>query len=281
MKNNTLYISDLDGTLLNDESKVSAFSAKIISKLSNNGAMITIATARTPATADLLLADCNVNVPMIVVTGAAMWSHSEKKYISAQTLDRNLLETLLKEFDKYDISPFVYSFDSNNGYPSLLDVYHKSPVFNQREQDFYEDRKNLKKFFIGTDIPEKAKDRVLLLFAIGPTENIMPLADSLKGKNICSLSAYPDIFDEKTSLIEVFAPGVSKANAVLKLKEITGADRVVVFGDNLNDISMMKVADVSVAVGNAYPEVKDAADIVIGCNTDDAVAKFIKEDFEK
>ena len=43
----------------------------------------------------------------------------------------------------------------------------------------------------------------------------------------------------------------------------------------------MSVADVAVAVENAYPQVKEAADIVIGRNTEDAVAKFIKEDFEK
>ena len=53
----------------------------------------------------------------------------------------------------------------------------------------------------------------------------------------------------------------------------------MVFGDNLNDISMMKVADVAVAVENAYPEVKDVADIVIGRNIDDAVVNFIEKDF--
>ena len=42
---------------------------------------------------------------------------------------------------------------------------------------------------------------------------------------------------------------------------------------------MMQVADVAVAVSNAFPEVKEAADIVIGSNDDDAVAKFILEDF--
>ncbi len=281
MKAKTLYISDLDGTLLNNDSVVSRHSARIITQLSEKGAMITVATARTPATADILLADCKINVPMIVVTGAAMWSHSEKIYISAKTLERSLLDTLLKEFDEYGISPFVYSFDSKNGFPSLLDVYHKSPIMNPRETDFFENRKKLKKFFIGEDISEKARDNALLLFAIGKTESIMPVADSLRSKNICSMSAYPDIFDESSSQIEVFAPGVSKANAVLKLKEMTGADRVVVFGDNLNDISMMSVADVAVAVENAYPQVKEAADIVIGRNTEDAVAKFIKEDFEK
>jgi hypothetical protein len=56
---------------------------------------------------------------------------------------------------------------------------------------------------------------------------------------------------------------------------------VVVFGDNLNDLPMMEVADYAVAVDNAFDEVKAAADMVIGPNYDDSVARFICEDFEK
>jgi len=50
-----------------------------------------------------------------------------------------------------------------------------------------------------------------------------------------------------------------------------------VFGDNRNDLSMMRIADHSVAVANAYDEVKAQADEVIGCNDDDAVVKWIED----
>ncbi len=43
----------------------------------------------------------------------------------------------------------------------------------------------------------------------------------------------------------------------------------------------MAVADLSVAVGNAFPQVKEAADIVIGRNDEDAVARFMEEDFNR
>lgn len=279
MKRNTLYISDLDGTLLNKDSIISEFSRQTLSKLNSEGAKITIATARTPATADILVKDCGITVPMIVITGAAYWSYADKNYISPTVMSRNTADFLLETFDNYGISPFVYSFSSTPRLLSRLDVYHKYPVLNNREHDFYDDRKNLKTFFIGEQIPEEKRDKIILMFAIGPTKNIKPLAEKLKQTGCCSVSDYPDIFDPESSLIEVFAPDVSKANAVTNLKKMLGADRVVVFGDNLNDISMMQVADVAVAVSNAFPEVKEAADIVIGSNDDDAVAKFILEDF--
>ena len=57
-----------------------------------------------------------------------------------------------------------------------------------------------------------------------------------------------------------------------------GADRTVAFGDNVNDLPMMREADVAVAVANAFPQVKESADVVIGPNTADSVALFIEKD---
>lgn len=70
---------------------------------------------------------------------------------------------------------------------------------------------------------------------------------------------------------------MSKADAVMRVKEMTGADRVVVYGDNLNDLPMFAVADEAVAVANARPQVLAAADRIIGRNTDDSVAKDMME----
>jgi hypothetical protein len=92
---------------------------------------------------------------------------------------------------------------------------------------------------------------------------------------------YHDIFDESEGYLEIFTAGTSKAAAIRNLAREVGAERVVVFGDNRNDIAMMQAADHSVAVGNAFPEVKAAASEVIGPNTDDSVARWIEQELEK
>ena len=102
------------------------------------------------------------------------------------------------------------------------------------------------------------------------------LTVELNGATACAAAWYPDVFLRDTGLIDIYAPGVSKASAVKALAAETGADEIVVFGDNLNDLPMMAVADVAVATENALPEVKDRADVVIGRNTDDAVARWIE-----
>ena len=68
-----LFVSDMDGTLLGSDSRVSPVSADIISRLSRSGVPITVATARTPASVEVLLADTLISVPAIVMTGAALW----------------------------------------------------------------------------------------------------------------------------------------------------------------------------------------------------------------
>ena len=93
---------------------------------------------------------------------------------------------------------------------------------------------------------------------------------------VCWVSAYPDLASRDISYIEVFRCGVSKAAAVLKLKSILGADRLTVYGDHLNDLPMFAVADESVAVSNALPEVLSAASRIIGPNTLPSVAMDMK-----
>ena len=87
---------------------------------------------------------------------------------------------------------------------------------------------------------------------------------------------YHDIVDEADGYLEIFTAGTSKAAAISDLASKIGAGRVVVFGDNRNDIAMMQAADHSIAVDNAFPAVKAIATEVIGPNTADSVARWIE-----
>ncbi|MDE7496728.1 MAG: HAD hydrolase family protein [Muribaculaceae bacterium] len=83
----TLYVTDLDGTLLDAEGRVSARSAALLNEAIADGAAFTVATARTPATVAPLLADVDMRLPAGVMTGAALWNpktgiYSDTRYIS-------------------------------------------------------------------------------------------------------------------------------------------------------------------------------------------------------
>lgn len=277
----TLYVSDLDGTLLDPSSRVSAESANILNDLIAKGAMFTVATARTPATVQPLLEKVTPartpmgrDIPAIVMTGAAYWNRRLARYDYVHMMSLRATDIILKEFAKAGINPFNYCLGQHEN----LNVYHTEGL-TTREDAFYQERRHLtlKRFHLG----QKPKDyeATVLFFAIGNPEKMERLCQAINSKTDCSAAWYRDIFNPEVALMDVYAPGCSKATAVKDVATELGCDRIVVFGDNLNDLPMMQVADLAVAVDNALPAVKEQADIVIGPNTHPSVADFIRRDF--
>lgn len=275
----TLYITDLDGTFLDNEARVSPVSAATVTRLSHIGAMISVATARTPATVVPLLADTYTTAELVVMTGAALWDRPGACFDNLRLIPRSQAGKVIAGFDGSGISPFIYTLSGR----TMLHVFHRAAVLSQPEATFVRERSHLtlKRFYLNTEAPSQALDSMILAFAMGAEGPIRDVAARLEATTECHVSFYKDTYTPDLWLLEVFAAGVSKAGGVERLRRSCGATRVVAFGDNLNDIPMLRAADVGVAVANALPQVKDAADIVIGPNTDDAVARFIEEDFNK
>ena len=79
--------------------------------------------------------------------------------------------------------------------------------------------------------------------------------------------------------LELNAPGVTKGRALVALAETLGYTRenVMACGDSDNDLAMIRMAGLGVAMGNAQPEVLAAADAVTGDNNHDGVAQAIEK----
>ena len=178
------------------------------------------------------------------------------------------------------ISLFGYAAHPADGH---LHVYHPAPALSEAERIFVGLRRNLalKTFHLAQSIPEADYDRTVLFFGMGSEARITAFAEELRRLTSCYVSYYKDTYLPDNWLIEIFAHGVSKAAGISQLKQHLQADRIVAFGDNLNDIPMLRSADLAVAVGNALPETKEAADIVIGDNNSDSVARFIADDYAR
>lgn len=271
MKGKTLFVSDMDGTLLNADGKVSAATAAILNRLINDdGVLFTVATARTPATVVPLLRDVEISIPMIVMTGAAMWDNLKREYVDLREISISSLDPILDICAEVGVNPFVYHKDSND-----LSVFH-SPDITQAEAQFIEERNKspFKHFQLTETCPEREP---LLIFATSEYDRLKLAYEKIVATVDCEAVCYHDIYNEGMGYLEIFSKGTTKADAVVRLAKKIGADRVVAFGDNRNDIPMLEAADLGVAVGNAFPEVKEVAGIVIGNNTDDSVAHWIDE----
>lgn len=268
-----LFVSDLDGTLLDNDSRVSPRSAQMLAALSARGALITCATARTPATVSGLLADCHLHLPAIVFTGAAEWDVERNRYTRLMLMDRAVADDVAAECRAAGVNLMRYTVADDH----IIDAYCTGLPVCESERQFIEGRSGLpfKRWHMLEAVPERAADRTLMFFAISSVDRVMQVAQRLRRRGDCAVSAYPEFPGSEVGILEVFSPQVSKAAAVSRLARRLGVERVTVFGDNLNDLSMMAVADVAVAVENAAPEVRQAADIVIGPNSCDSVASYI------
>ena len=86
-----------------------------------------------------------------------------------------------------------------------------------------------------------------------------------------------NIFFSEPYFLEITPLGIEKASALLKLADTLGytSENIMACGDGLNDIPMLKIAGVSVAMGNAYDETKRYADYISASNDLDGVAVAI------
>jgi hypothetical protein len=272
----TLYVSDLDGTLLGDDSLLSAGTIATLNHVIDDlGGLFTIATARTPATVVPLMQEVHAVLPFIVIGGSAMWNPIRSSYEHTRGIDDTTVQAVADVFDHHGIHPFIYRHHGDG----MLHAYHYGTMSAQ-EQRFVEQRQHLplKRFFLNDKDFRHNDDEALLIFSLNKYAVLKAIASDIKAAvDTCSVMLYHDIFDESEGYLEIFTADTSKARAIRQLAQQVGAQRVVVFGDNRNDIAMMQAADHSVAVGNAFPEVKAAASEVIGPNTADSVARWIEE----
>ncbi len=274
----TLYISDLDGTLLNSDSQISKSSAEILNRAISAGANFSVATARTPATVADLLSEVNTKLPMVVMTGATLWNRANGQYTNTCFIPENEALKVVDIYRSLGFSSFVYTLHDNK-----LHIYHLGELSPQ-EADFMQEREEnpFKRFHIPTDGNSKLPtplNRVVLFYGVRPNAESICAHEMVKNSVTCSPLCYNDIYGPEIAVAEVFASQATKARGVNTLAQSIGATRIVAFGDNINDLPMLRAADVAVAVENAVDEVKKAADIIIGSNNADSVARFILDDF--
>lgn len=270
----TLYLTDLDGTLLNDKGKVDLQSAKVINKLIDEGMLFSIATARSAATVGPLLKNINIKLPVILMNGVFFNNIHDNSTISFYKINENAVAEALKVFEEQDIFPFMYCFNGNG-----LDVLYKKININANKI-FFDARNSLsyKKFAQVEDF-HVPKDSYAVYFNIIDGYNVLaPLIAKLEGIDGLNCTFYPDSYTDNWFL-EVFSHEASKAMGMKKLMNYCHADRVIVFGDNKNDISMFNAADEAYAVSNAVTELKKIATGIIGSNNDNGVANFLLNKF--
>lgn len=281
MRRKTLFVTDLDGTLLGPDGTLSQTTVSLLNHAISRGALFSVATARTPATVSVLLRQVELRLPLVVMTGAALWDKNSGAYSDVQYFAPEKVNEIVEAYRGAGGGGFLYTLPPSPDGKDTFRIYHIGSL-NRIEREFMEERLTspFKRFEVpesgNSILPGEIRDAVLF-FGMQPEQTALDIYGRLGDIKDINPMFYHDWHGDEVAEIEAFPPGATKARAIRRLARKAGADRVVVFGDNLNDLSMMEAADWSVAVGNAVNEAKEAADQVIGTNCADSVARCILE----
>ncbi len=231
MRGKTLYVSDLDGTLLRSDETISERTSGTINKLTGQGLLFSYATARSIHTAKKVTQGLDAKIPLIVYNGAFIDGVERFSYIEGKS-SKEILDFAATRNDS-----------------------RKNPVLNEAD-------------LIDGDC--------FYITCIDTPEKLFPFYEKYREQYHC---VYQKDIYSKEQWLEIMPQTTTKANAIRKLKSLLNCDRVVVFGDGINDLEMFGLADESYAVANASEKLKAVATGVIGANDDDGVAGWLEEKF--
>ncbi|MCL1807183.1 MAG: HAD family hydrolase [Oscillospiraceae bacterium] len=269
----TLYISDLDGTLLNGKAELSEGTVRTLNKLMAGGVHFSVATARTAASASMILSGVEWSVPLVLMNGVLIYDPLSSEYIQILSLAAETVSSVISVFQSLGVTGLMYQMKG-----SVQHTYYES-LEHTPLRDFIEERKTRynKKFNQVNRFSDVPPEAIIYFSLLDTQEKLQPVHDALSGIPDLSQFLYKDNYSPDLWYLEIHSDKASKQNGVDYLRKAYGFTRIIGFGDNLNDLPMFAACDVKVAVANARDEVKAAADYICGTNEEDGVVKWLEE----
>ena len=271
----TLFISDLDGTLLTLKETVSPYTLEHINQLiDGEGLQFTYATARSRNSAAKACWGLRQNLPVILYNGAVIMQPDDGKMLFNNHFNRAQLAFLRELFSRFGVLPLVYSFRGTWERVSWLQGKETEGMLRYLERRRGDSRLHP---VAGED--DLAGDDIFYFNCIGRKEDLQGLADAVSASLDMKC-----IFEQETYhtdyWCEIMPASTSKGAAAHVLRELLGAEKLVSFGDGKNDRDLFLASDECYAVQNAADELKQIATSVIGYSEEDSVAKFLLQNLQ-
>ena len=266
-----LVVTDMDGTLLNSQGKVSDENKEVLNKLQDEGVHIAVATGRIYASARIFAKYIGIKTPIIACNGAIARKIENNEILYQNPLKKEDCNKVLDILRRYDVYFHFYTDDtfySERLERSALKIFERNKTINE------EDKIDMRIVDDSYDTINNSKEKILKFLVID--DDVALLQEIRK-----ELSQVPgiDVCKSRPDNLEIMNKGVEKGKAVKKLADSLGVkqEEVICIGDNENDISMLKYAGLGIAMGNAEEIVKETADYVTEINDNSGVAKALKK----
>lgn len=287
-----LLVLDMDGTLLNEHQKISEKDCQAVKNATNAGVHVVIATGRTKQGIDPYLKQLGLegaDFYSIVCSGAHITTN-DNQTMAYNSFSPEEFKEIYQLKESLNVAINVYSEDKilieeANYYSEFDAIANNLPLVKMDLKNLPKEMPLLKAMLINEDASMVNDfDRIFPSMAVKcppliPKENynknlfgsfsIFP--DSiLKRFNVSKVTPYNIEISNKTANKRF---GVEKIAAHLSIKQ----DEIICIGDSGNDRQMIKYAGLGIAMGNAFPEIKEIADVITDTNMNNGVATAIEK----
>ncbi len=254
---NIILISDLDGTLLDNDKKVSKKNIEAISYFIENGGRFGVATGRSRIDASFFIKDVKLNFYSIYCNGVVLYDDVKKKNTKIDFLNNKVL------------APFLQKCITEQKY---IDIQ----LHTLDEMFMVSDKNYIDKKFMGLhsncefiDL-DKVLDKtwVKILFNVNKEQRdwVSKHSEEFIDKK------YIQRVDSHYCYYEFLPFGNNKGSMLKNIRQyLNKDDKIYAIGDYYNDIEIIKEADYGIAVENAALEVKKIAKFIVAANTNNAI----------
>ncbi len=262
-----LLATDIDGTLLDNDSKLSRDNIEALKKAEACGVKVVLCSGRSHIAVKVFADEIPINGEydyLIGFSGGILCNAKSSEILYEARLDKNIALEIITKARAFDVAILVY--------------FHEQLVIEQENKhtDYYVSRSRL--------APKKVDsfdtflvDDVSKVLLFGDREEVVRAKESLKDVPLDASS----IFFSHENLLEFNPPNATKGTTLKRLADQLNIDmsEVIAVGDNFNDISMITMAGLGVAVANAEQEVKNIADYITDLDNNKSALKEVVEKF--
>lgn len=225
-----LFVAELDDMLSPVTEELQPYTTVEINRMLDEGLKFTIVTMRTPASLMKPLSEVRLNLPVVVMNGAALYDIKENSYVKAYIISNSTCEKIRGIISAENMNCFTNAIRDDT-----LMIYYDNLV-NDAEKSIYNTlRKSPYRNYV--NLPPPPEDRVIYLMVVDIAEKIDALYKRISESEVGSLLKilrYPSDDYKGYSYIKIYNKNADKENMLQSLSEIYGTRKAVTIGDTDN-----------------------------------------------
>lgn len=260
-----LIAVDLDGTLLNEEKKIQEKTRQTLLEAQRRGHIVAIATGRPYRATEAYYQSLSLDTPVVNFNGALVHHPHDRDWgVFHQPLELETAKTIIKTCEAFQVKNIIVEVTDD-----IYLRYHDSLIVDA----------------FGVGGPKFQTGDLKELLNDDPTSLVIyPHDDQVDDLHDLIENTHAEVIEQRVwgapwRLIEIVRKGLNKAVGLEKIAEFYDIpqERIIAFGDETNDLEMIRYAGHGVAMANAIDELKNIADTVTKSNNEDGIAEYLRK----